>query len=122
MSLSAQIGSVRLGYLAGLLLAGLLLWLRLRLGLSGWRQGLSFGLRLGALMGASGMLGLLSISTAELGLVVAWLLSQTLQMGIAGAVTGSGLAGLRPRTLFLRVIALVLSLAVVTVVIQSVGG
>jgi hypothetical protein len=49
---------IPLGYLAALLLAGLLLWLMLRLGLSGWRQGLSFGLRLGALMGASGMLGL----------------------------------------------------------------
>jgi hypothetical protein len=113
---------IPLGYLAALLLAGLLLWLMLRLGLSGWRQGLSFGLRLGALMGASGMLGLLSISTAELSLVVAWLLSQTLQLGIAGAVTGSGLAGLRPKTLFLRVIALVLSLTVVAIIIQSVGG
>jgi PII-like signaling protein len=68
------------------------------------------------------MLGLLSISTAELSLVVAWLLSQILQMGLAGAVTGSGLAGLRPGTLFLRVIVLVLSLAVVTIIIQNVGG
>ena len=79
---------IPLGYLAALLLAALLLWLMLRLGLSGWRQGLSFGLRLGALMGASGMLGLFSISTAELSLVGAWLLSQVLQMGLAGAVTG----------------------------------
>jgi hypothetical protein len=54
--------------------------------------------------------------------VVAWLLSQILQMGLAGAVTGSGLAGLRPRTLFLRVIALVLSLAVVAIIIQNVVG
>jgi hypothetical protein len=113
---------IPLGYLAALLLAGLLLWLMVRLGLSGWRQGLSFGLRLGALMGASGMLGLLSISTADLSLVMAWLLSQILQMGLAGAVTGSGLTGLRPRTLFLRVMALVLSLAVITIIIQSVGG
>jgi hypothetical protein len=113
---------IPLGYLAALLWAALLLWLMLRLGLSGWRQGLSFGLRLGALMGASGMLGLLSISTAEVSLVVAWLLSQSLQMGLAGAVIGSGLAGLRPRTLFLRVIALVLSLAVVAIIIQNVVG
>ena len=113
---------IPLGYLAALLWAGLLLWLMIRLGLSGWRQGLSLGLRLGALMGTSGMLGLVSISTVELSLAVAWLLSQILQMGLAGVVTGSGLAGLRPRTLFLRVIALVLSLAVVTIIIQSVGG
>jgi hypothetical protein len=113
---------IPLGYLAALLLAALLLWLMLRLGLSGWRQGLSFGLRLGALMGTSGMLGLLSISTVEPSLAAAWLFSQILQMGLAGAVTGSGLAGLRPRTLFLRVIALVLCLAVVTIAIQSVGS
>jgi hypothetical protein len=113
---------IPLGYLAALLLAALLLWLMLRLGLWGWRQGLSFGLRLGALMGTSGMLGLLSISTVELSLAAAWLFSQILQMGLAGAVTGSGLAGLRPRTLFLRVIALVLCLAVVTIAIQSVGS
>jgi hypothetical protein len=90
---------IPLGYLAALLWAALLLWLMVRLGLSGWRQGLSFSRRLGALMGTSGMLGLLSISTAELSLGVAWLLSQILQMGLAGAMTGSGLAGLRPRTL-----------------------
>ena len=113
---------IPLGYLAALLLAALLLWLMLRLGLSGWRQGLSFGLRLGALMGTSGMLGLVSISTVELSLAVAWLLSQILQMGLAGVVTGSGLAGLRPRTLFLRVIAFVLSLAVVAIIIQNVLG
>ena len=113
---------IPLGYLAALLMAALLLWLMLRLGTSGWRQGLSLGLRLGALMGGSGMLGLLSISTAELSLVVSWMLSQILQMGLAGVVIGSGLAGQRPRTLFLRVLALVLFLAILTIVIQSVGG
>lgn len=112
---------IPLGYLAALLLAAFLLWLMLRLGLSGWRQGLSLGLRLGALMGASGMLGLLSISTAELSLVLAWLLSQILQMGLAGAVIGSGLAGQRLRTLFLRLVALVLFLVVVTIAMQSMG-
>jgi hypothetical protein len=112
---------IPLGYLAALLLAALLLWLMLGLGLSGWRQGLSFGLRLGALMGGSGMLGLLSISTAELSLVVAWLLSQILQMGLAGAVTGSGLAGQRLRTMLVRIVALTLLLVIITIAMQSAG-
>jgi hypothetical protein len=112
---------IPLGYLAALLLAALLLWLMLGLGLSGWRQGLSFGLRLGALMGGSGMLGLLSISTAELSLVVAWLLSQILQMGIAGAVAGSGLAGQRLRTMLVRIVALTLLLVIITIAMQSAG-
>jgi hypothetical protein len=93
----------------------------LRLGLSGWRQGLSFGLQLGALMGASAMLGLLSISTAELSLVVAWLLSQTLQMGLAGAVAGSGLAGQRLRTMLARIVVLTLLLMTITIAMQSTG-
>lgn len=112
---------IPLGYLAALLLAGLLLWLMVRLGLSGWRQGLSFGLRLGALMGASGMLGLFSISTAELSLVAAWLLSQTLQMGLAGAVAGSGLAGQRLRTMLVRIVVLTLLLVIITIAMQSAG-
>lgn len=119
---SDAFGRIPLGYLAALLMAALLLWLMLWLGTSGWRPGLSLGLRLGALMGGSGMLGLLSISTAELSLAGGWLLSQILQMGLAGAVVGTGLAGQRLRTLLLRVLALVLFLAIVTVVIQSVGG
>jgi hypothetical protein len=112
---------IPLGYLAALLLCVLLLWLMLRLALVGWRLGLTFGLQLGAFIGGSAVLGLLSISTAELSLVVGWFISQTVELGLAGMVTGSGLAGQRLGTLFLRVVALVLFLVVVTIVMQSVG-
>ncbi len=112
---------IPLGYLAALLLCVLLLWLMVRLALVGWRPGLVFGLQLGAFIGTTGMLGLLSISTAELSLLVGSLISQTLEMGLAGMIAGSGLAGQRLRTLFLRVVALVLFLFVVTIVMQSVG-
>ena len=112
---------IPLGYLAALLLCALLLWLMVRLALAGWRRGLVFGLQLGAFIGGTGMLGLLSISTAGLGLLVAWFLSQTLQMAVAGMVAGSGLAGQRLRTLFLRVALFVLLLVVVTIVLQNVG-
>ena len=114
------IGTV-LGTSAGLLLCTLLLWLMLRLGLTGWRSGLVFGLQLGAFIGGTAVLGLLSISTAGPGLLVAWFLSQTLEMAMAGMVAGSGLARQRLRTLFMRVALFVLFLLVVTIVLQNVG-
>jgi hypothetical protein len=112
---------IPLGYLSFLLLSVLLLWLMSRLGLSGWRQGFSFGLRLGALISGAGMLGLLSISTAELSLLVGWFVGQSVEMGIAGAVAGSGLAGTRLRTILVRVLALILFLVVVTIAMQNTG-
>ena len=64
---------------------------------------------------------MLSISTAKVSMLVAWFIAQTLEMGLAGMVAGSGLAGQRLRTLFLRVVALVLFFVVVTIILQSVG-
>ena len=112
---------IPLGYLAALLLCFLLLWLMLRLELVGWRQGLAFGLKLGALIGGTGVLGLLSISTAGSGLLVGWFIGQTLEMALAGMVAGSGLTGQRLGTLALRVVVLVLFLVAVTIVMQSIG-
>jgi hypothetical protein len=112
---------IPLGYLAILLLCVLLLWLMLRLALVGWRQGLAFGLKLGAFIGGTSVLGLLSISTAGLGLLVGSFISQTVEIGLAGMVAGSGLAGQRLGILFLRVVALFLFLVTVTIVMQSVG-
>jgi hypothetical protein len=112
---------IPLGYLAALLLSILLLWLMLRLALIGWRQGLVFGLQLGAFIGGTAVLGLLSISTAKLTLSMGWFVGQTMQMGFAGIVAGSGLAGQRLGNLTLRVMALVLFLVIVTIAMQSVG-
>jgi len=112
---------IPLGYLSALLLCALLLWLMLKLGLSGWRQGLSFGLLLGALIGGTALLGLLSISTAELSLLVGWLVSQTVEMGLAGAVAGSGLADKPLKAILVRVVVLAVLLVVVTIAMQSMG-
>lgn len=112
---------IPLGYLSFLLLNVLLLWLMVRLGLSGWRQGGSFGLRVGALIGGAGVLGLLSISTAEFGLLVGPFIGQSVEMEIAGAIAGSGLAGKRLRTIFVSVVALILFLVVVTIAMQNMG-
>jgi hypothetical protein len=112
---------IPLGYLAALLGIVLLLWLMLRLELSGWRQGLTFGLQLGALSGGALVLGLRSISTAESTLLAGWFVGQAVEMGIAGAVAGSGLGGTRPRTLLVKVVVLVIFLVAVTIALQSIG-
>ncbi len=112
---------IPLGYSAALLSTVLLLWLMLRLGLSGWRRGLVFGLQLGALIGGAGALGLLSASTAGLNWLVGLFVAQTIQMGIAGGVAGSGLAGTRLRALLVKVAVLVFLLVAVTIALQSIG-
>lgn len=113
---------IPLGYLSFLLLNVLLLWLMLRLGLSSWRQGFSFGLQLGVLIWGAVVLGLRSISTAELSLLVGWFAGQSVEMGIAGAVAGSGLAGKHLGTIFARVVTLTLFLVVVTIAMQNIVG
>lgn len=112
---------IPLGYLSFLLLASLLVWLMTRLGISGWRAGVIFGLKLGALTWGSFVLGLLSISTASISLLAGWFIGQTLELGIAGAVIGSGLGGARLRRLFGQVIVFVLVLAILTILMQTLG-
>ena len=112
---------IPLGYLSFLLLAVLLVWLMLGLGVRGWRGGLIFGVKLGALVWGAMVLGLMSVSTASVGLLVGWFFGQTIELGIAGAFAGSGLSGARLGRLLMGVIALVLLSALITVVLQSTG-
>ncbi len=112
---------IPVGYLSFLLLAFLLLWLMLRLNLAGWREGAIFGLELGGLAWGSFVLGLLSISTASVSLLMGWFIGQTLELAIAGAVAGSGLAGMRLSRLFGVVIIFVLLSIVTTIILQSLG-
>ncbi len=112
---------IPVGYLAFLLLSILLTWLMMRLKLSGWRQGALFGLELGGLAWGALILGLISISTAGLPLLLGWFIGQTLELTLAGAVIGSGLAGVRLRRLFIIVVVFVLLSLIITVILQSLG-
>ncbi|MBI5291445.1 MAG: hypothetical protein HY872_06175 [Chloroflexi bacterium] len=112
---------IPVGYLSFLLLAVLLVWLMIRLKLAGWRQGALFGLELGGLAWGAFVLGLLSVSTASLPLLMGWFIGQTLEMAMAGAVIGSGLAGVRLRRLFGVVIVFVLLSIITTIILQSLG-
>jgi hypothetical protein len=112
---------IPVGYLSFLLLAVLLAWLMIRLKLTGWRAGAIFGLELGGLAWGAFILGLLSISTASFSLLLGWFIGQTLEMAIAGAVVGSGLAGVHVRRLFGQVIVFVLLSIIITMILQTSG-
>ena len=112
---------IPIGYLSFLLLAGLLVWLMLRLELVGGRAGAIFGLELGGLTWAAFMLGLLSFSTASFTLLTGWFVEQKLELAIAGAVIGSGLAGMRLRRPFGVVMVFVLLSVITTIILQSLG-
>jgi hypothetical protein len=109
------------GYAAFFLMAVLLVWLMVRLNIRGWRDGPVFGLKLGALMWGALALSLLSISTAEPALLASWFVGQTVEMVIAGAVAGMGLAGARLGRLFVGVLLITLVLAILTIAMQSLG-
>lgn len=112
---------IPLGYLSFLLLAVLLVWLMLKLKIQGWRGGLLFGLKVGALVWGALVLGLLSISTADIWLLLGWFLGQTGELAIAGMFAGSALSGTRFRRLFIMVGLLIFVSVLVTVVLQSIG-
>jgi hypothetical protein len=111
---------IPIGYLSFLLIAVLLLWLMVRIGVAGWRDGLVFGLKLGLLTWGAILLGMLSISTAPTNLMIGWWLGQSIELGIAGAVAGYGLEAERLRNLVLRVIGIVIVLLLITILLQNI--
>ena len=112
---------IPLGYLSFLLLAVLLVWLSFRLGIRGWRDGFTFGIKLGGLVWAAMVFGLLSISTASPGLLIGWFFGQTIELGIAGIFAGSALAATRMRRMVMMVIGLIVLSLLITIVLQSTG-
>ncbi len=112
---------IPLGYLSFLLLAILLAWLMWRLSIRDSRQGFLFALAFGALSWGATILGLASISTADVDLLAGWFFGQVLELGIAGAVMGSAFAGKRLTRLAIGVTLFVILCLVVTVAMQSAG-
>lgn len=110
---------IPLGYLSFLFLTMLLVWLMLALGARGARAGAVFGLKLGAAIWGALALGLASIATAPPALLLGWFVGQTLELGLAGAVAGAAFHGTRPRTVFLRVLALFAACLVLGVLLQN---
>jgi hypothetical protein len=112
---------IPLGYLSFLVLTIILVWFMETRNASGWRSGLLFGLKFGALLGLASTLALYSISTAGWDLLIGWGIGQAIELGIAGIVIGAGLAGKRLSKLILWVVVFVVVMVVITVVLQTVG-
>jgi len=112
---------IPLGYLAFLLLTAALFWLCRRLDVRGIAAGFRHGFVIGLVVWGGLVLGLYSISTAGVPLLVAWWLGQAVELGIAGAVIGGLAAGVKPRRMLLWVALIVIGLFVLTVVLQNLG-
>jgi FtsH-binding integral membrane protein len=110
---------IPLGYLSFLLLAILLVWLMPRLDIQGGQRGAVFGLKIGAIIWGSFMLGLASIATAPLSILAAWFIGQTVELGLAGAVIGSALADGNYRRLTALVAGLIIASLVVSIILQN---
>ena len=109
------------GYLSFLLTSVIIVWLMLRIKIQGRRAGLIFGLKLGALMGGASILGLLSISTARLVLLIGWSLGQVVEMGLAGLVAVEFLETERPGRLLVYVLIFILITFIITLIMQNTG-
>lgn len=109
------------GYLAFLLLTGALYWLFRRLDIRGWRDGARLGAIAGLVLWGVMALGLWSISTAPVDLLVAWGVGQGIELGLAGVVLGAGRGGTPLRRIWGRVAVAIVLFIVATVVLQSVG-
>jgi hypothetical protein len=112
---------IPLGYLSFLVFEVFIVWLMVRLGITGRRSGMVFGLQAGAFAWGTLVLGLLSISTAEVGLMAGWFIGQTIEAGIGGLVAGAGLVTERPWRLTIYVVLFVVVAIIVTVILQSTG-
>jgi hypothetical protein len=112
---------IPLGYLSIFLFAVLLVWVTARLNVKGWQNGLIYGSKIGLLVGGSSFLGLLSISSLNIVLLLGLFIGQWLEFSVAGAVAGSGVAAASLARLSVKVAAIVLILFLLTVVLQSLG-
>ena len=113
---------IPLGYATFAILIVLLEWLVLRLGISGARAGAAFGLKLGFIIWLALAVGLASITTASIALLVGWTVGQTAELGLAGAIIAHGLGRARLRGLALYTILLFVGFVIVGVVLQNVLG
>jgi hypothetical protein len=112
---------IPIGYASFLVFEIFLVWLMGRLDVRGWRPGMALGLQVGAFAWGALVLGLLSISTAGVGLMAGWFIGQTIEAGIGGMVAGAGLVTERPWRLVIYVLIFVILAIIITVVLQSVG-
>ncbi|HKY79636.1 MAG TPA: hypothetical protein VJ182_06590 [Anaerolineales bacterium] len=112
---------IPLGYTGFLLLAILLVWILPRFSIDNWKYAFWFGIKLGAILWGSFVLGLMSISPIEFRLAAAWFLGQTLELGVGAAVVEQASREGSLRRIASVVILIVILAIVITVALQSFG-
>ncbi len=112
---------IPLGYASFLLLAILLVWLMPRFELKGWRAAFGFGLKTGALLWGSFVLGLVSIVRFDILLGVGWFIGQTLELGIGAVVVQQAAAANNLKRMTLFVVLFFILCASITIILQSTG-
>jgi hypothetical protein len=112
---------IPLGYLTFLISAGMFTWLMSQLRVFGWKQGTLFGLKLGALLSISWVLGLVCVFPIRYSVLVVWFVGGLVQYISAAAVIGIGLSSDRPGRLSVIVVGLVILLVIATTVMQNLG-
>lgn len=112
---------IPLGYLAFLVLTIALFWLLRRLDVRGSIPGFRFGVIAGAVVWGALAVGLYSISTASMTLLIGWWIGQSVELGLAGAVLGAAANGMTLKRLWAIVGVAVFVLVVVTITLQSLG-
>jgi hypothetical protein len=112
---------IPLGYAVFLLWTILVLWLSIRVGVSGFRSGALFAAKLGVVVSGAGSLGMASMLTLPPPVLLVFFADGFAVFCVAGAVVGAGLGASRLRPLALRVGAFFLVCVVVTVALQSLG-
>ena len=109
------------GYLAFLLLTSALFWSCRRGDVRGVGAGWRHGFVIGIVVWGALALGLYSISTAGVPLLLGWWLGQAVELGVAGGVIGGLAAGVSFRRMLLLVALIVFVLLALTVALQNLG-
>lgn len=112
---------IPLGYIAFLLSTILVTWLMVKLNLSGWKQGVAFGLKFGVVSEAALVLGTMSAFPVSPSLLIAWFFGGVVQYSIVCTVIGNGLGSVHLGRLWAKVLVFVVVLVVVTIILQTLG-
>lgn len=119
LSPSESFRLIPLGFASLSLLAILLTWLMAKVNPKGWLTNLKRGIMLGLLTSGSSFLGLLSILSIDVVVLLELFAGQWLAFVVGGVVAGSGLAAKRLGPLTWKVIVLFVVSFVLTVILQS---
>lgn len=112
---------IPLGYLSFLILTFSLYWLFHRLEIRGVASGLRHGVIVGWVVWGALAIGLYSISTAGLPLLVGWWIGQAIELGLAGAVLGAAANGVSLKRIWVVVALAVIACIAGTIVLQTLG-